>query len=184
METKTDYTTFPYEFIVSNLNLDTLPSEQLIHIIDHMDLNSIKKLSQTSRRMNEFLSDPILWKTLIRRDFHTEPATDDPRLEYLQRKKYPVGLKLDLHDVLRMIPTYPGEVMIYSPNDMAFHKMNVIEVVGAAKNAIRANNDDATIYVETSVQDPNLNVFNYLSELYVPQNKAITDVIPEEAWEA
>lgn len=81
--------------------------EQLIH---NLDADSIINLCQTNSSFRDICNDPVLWKRLIRRDYGIEPTWDDPRKEYLNRKRFPVDKEFDLFsDILPLIPTFPGE---------------------------------------------------------------------------
>lgn len=53
-------------------NFENLPLEILLHIITHMDIKDVIRLSMTSTGLKELLTNQIIWKFLFRNNFGPE----------------------------------------------------------------------------------------------------------------
>lgn len=145
------------------------------NVVSNMSVDEIVNFCQVNKDANHACNRPNVWKMLIRRDFNVEPTTNDPRKEYIDRKKYPVGVKIPIRDILLSFPTFPNEVFVYSESFQNISKYNMNDLRALATTSGEAGMNNDIVYMEIGRS-------GRLIFANIPQNKSVIDSIPKDAF--
>ena len=94
---------------------DDATLQNVLNELPDLDLNRSRL---TNRRFRDVIDDQVFWKNRIRKVFGVEPETDNPKEEYIYRKTYPVGFKMNMNYLLKVIRVTDNETIIFDDSKL------------------------------------------------------------------
>lgn len=109
----------PFRNITSNYDLT-------ISVVLNMDFDTLTSYMTSTPQLLRMYNDPEFWKRMIFRRFNTDPETNNPRKEYFDRLRYPVGWTISFIKIMKKTPVFKNELVIrrYEKQDR-FEKITI-----------------------------------------------------------
>lgn len=145
-----------------------------VDLVKYLKRKDIINLYKSGAYRPDF-NNPDNWRLLIKMRYGVDSTSNDPRAEYIDRLSYDRVKKYEIEDILKMIPTYEGEIAIREHEDMVYMKMDRSIIMKTPNRyQIVDDDDDKVVTLEYSGKGYVDNGVPYLiNMLNTPENEAI-----------